>query len=117
MLFKLPMFAWLASLAVADFDMFWFAENVLDVGVGAERYSGIKSPNKPSNCKDFVKGAQMEPGFGGDVSESKHGGIACDGCPVSKNCKEWAPSRVKVNDCNKHVFANRPWHFSERILI
>ncbi|KAH3909636.1 hypothetical protein HBH56_159140 [Parastagonospora nodorum] len=117
MLFKVPIFACLASLAVADFDMFWFAENVLDVGVGAERYSSIKFLNEPPNCKDFVNGAQMKPGFGGDVSDSKHGGIACDGCPVNKAWKEWTPSRVEVHDYNKQVFANGAWHFSECICI
>ncbi|KAH3969698.1 hypothetical protein HBI56_059470 [Parastagonospora nodorum] len=90
MLFKVPIFACLASLAVADFDMFWFAENVLDVGVGAARYSGIKFLNKPPNCKDFVNG------------DADGTGVWC---------------RVEVNDYNEHVFANGPWHFSECVCI
>jgi len=93
--------------------MSWFAENVLDVGVGAETYSGIKFLNKPPNLNDFVNGVQTEPRFDGDFSDSKHSGIACDGCPVNKNWKEWAPSRIAVNDYNKHVCANGLRNFRE----
>jgi hypothetical protein len=51
--------------------------------------------------------------FDGDVSDGAQGGYTCDGCDENVNWNDWHPSRIEINEFQKTVFANEPYHISE----
>ena len=117
MLYKSTILASLATLAAADFKIYFFSENTIgDPGVGAARYSGFKFLSAPPDCDGFINGRQMDADFDGDVTDSQNRGATCDGCASNVNWADWAPSRLEVNDYQHNVFNGEPYHFSKSFL-
>lgn len=117
MLARLPIIASLATLAAADFKLYWFSENILDPTVGAASYGGVKFFTNPPNCDEFINGKQLDVDFDGDVSDSQRGGYACDGCEANQNWNDWRPSRIQINDFQQNIFTGPPYYISKSCLL
>ncbi|KAF1915149.1 hypothetical protein BDU57DRAFT_517987 [Ampelomyces quisqualis] len=105
MLVKLPIFASLATLAVADFQVYWFSRQAPNdqLSWGANNYGGVKLFTSKPDPKGFLaaKEIPVAANLGNtEVSDSVGGGYMCDGCPSDKDWTQWSPERIQMNGQN-----------------
>ncbi|KAM0327735.1 hypothetical protein ACHAQA_006030 [Verticillium albo-atrum] len=89
----LTLFTALVPAALADFKVF--------CGVGCNTIDGTGCPstciflNNPASCEDVDNSVAFR--IQSDVSGAC-GGVACDGCDISKPAGDWTITRLEIHD-------------------
>ncbi|KAF1914093.1 hypothetical protein BDU57DRAFT_333381 [Ampelomyces quisqualis] len=110
MLTRLPIFASLATLAVADFKIYWVSP---DDSVLGRLQTNVKMFNSQPDCASFPRGKQLDFNIQNDVSDSTGGGYLCDGCDTSQEPAQWIPTRIELNDRGHKAFNGQTFHISK----